>query len=155
MCVKTKRIDVAETCLGNMRFARGAKLVRESRAEDAIEPQLAMVAIQLGMKEEAVKLYEECKRYDLLNIMYQAAGEWDKSLEIAENHDRISLKTTYYKIAKQYEVSKDFDRAIEYYEKSETHTKEVPRMLMNNGELQYLQRYVEESQHKGLYSWWA
>lgn len=45
MCVKTKRIDVAETCLGNMKFARGAKLVRESKAEDAIEPQLAMVAI--------------------------------------------------------------------------------------------------------------
>ena len=89
--------------------------------------------------------------YSILSTL----GEWDKSLEIAENHDRISLKTTYYKIAKQYEVSKDFDRAIEYYEKSETHTKEVPRMLMNNGELQYLQRYVEESQHKGLYSWWA
>mgnify|MGYP006976759281 CR=1 FL=1 len=28
MCVKTKRLDVAETCLGNMRFARGAKLVK-------------------------------------------------------------------------------------------------------------------------------
>ena len=27
MRVKTKRLDVAETCLGNMRFARGTKLV--------------------------------------------------------------------------------------------------------------------------------
>lgn len=77
MCVKTKRIDVAETCLGNMRFARGAKLVRESKTEDAIEPQLAMVAIQLGMKDEAIKLYEACKRFDLLNQMYQAAGNSD------------------------------------------------------------------------------
>lgn len=65
------------------------------------------------------------------------------------------MKTTYYKIAKQYEISKDYDRAIEFYEKSGTHAKEVPRMLMNSGELQYLQRYVEESQDKGLYSWWA
>lgn len=90
------------------------------------------------MKDEAIKLYEECKRYDLLNNMYQASGDWDKSLEIAETHDRISLKTTYYKIAKQFEITKDFDRAIDYYEKSETHAKEVPRMLMNAGEIQYL-----------------
>ncbi len=27
MCVKTKRLDVAEICIGNMRFARGAKAV--------------------------------------------------------------------------------------------------------------------------------
>ena len=28
MCVKTKRLDVTEICIGNMRFARGAKAVR-------------------------------------------------------------------------------------------------------------------------------
>jgi intraflagellar transport protein 140 len=27
MCVKTKRLDVAEICIGNMRFARGARAV--------------------------------------------------------------------------------------------------------------------------------
>ena len=29
MCVKTKRLDVAEICLGNMGHARGARAVRE------------------------------------------------------------------------------------------------------------------------------
>lgn len=33
MSIKTKRLDVAEACLGNMRFARGAKAVRESKVE--------------------------------------------------------------------------------------------------------------------------
>jgi intraflagellar transport protein 140 len=33
MCVKTNRLDVAEICIGNMRFARGAKAVRESKKE--------------------------------------------------------------------------------------------------------------------------
>jgi hypothetical protein len=28
MCVKTKRLDVAEICIGNMRFARGARAVQ-------------------------------------------------------------------------------------------------------------------------------
>jgi intraflagellar transport protein 140 len=155
MCVKTKRIDVAETCLGNMRFARGAKLVRESKTDDAIEPQLAMLAIQLGMKDEAKKLYEECKRYDLINNMYQANAEWDRALLVAETNDRISLKATYFKMAKQFEISKDFDRAIEYYEKSGTHHREVPRMLMNAKEIQTLEEYVVSNSDKGLKKWWA
>ncbi len=155
MCVKTKRLDVAETCLGNMRFARGAKLVRESRTDDAIEPQLAMLAIQLGLKDEAKKLYEDCKRFDLLNHMYQASGEWDKALGVAETNDRISLKTTYYKIAKQFEISKEFEKAIEYYEKSGTNIQEVPKMLLNAGELQQLEQYINASHEKSLYKWWG
>ena len=155
MCVKTKRLDVAETCLGNMRFARGAKLVREAQTQDSVEPQLAMLAIQLGMKEEAAKLYEDCKRYDLLNKMYQASGEWDRALQIAENFDRISLKSTYYKMAKQQEVSRNFERAIEYYEKSDTYRKEVPRMLMNANEFGLLEKYIESSSDKELYKWWG
>lgn len=42
-----------------------------------------MVAIQLNMKDQAVELYEESKRYDLLNKMYQADGQWDKAIDIA------------------------------------------------------------------------
>ena len=37
MCVKTKRLDVAEVCLGNMGHARGAAAVRESRREGSVE----------------------------------------------------------------------------------------------------------------------
>lgn len=45
MSVKTKRLDVAEICIGNMRFARGAKAIRETKKEPEFEAQLAMVAI--------------------------------------------------------------------------------------------------------------
>ena len=45
MCVKTKRLDVAMVCLGNMRFARGAKSTRETEGEKELEARLAMVAI--------------------------------------------------------------------------------------------------------------
>jgi len=37
MCVKTKRLDVAQVCLGNMRFARGAKAAREAEKEKELE----------------------------------------------------------------------------------------------------------------------
>lgn len=96
MCVKAGRLDVAEVCLGNMRFSRGAKAVREAKENyDEVEAQLAAVAIQLNMFEEARNLYISCGRYDLLNKMYQACGEWEEALKIAEKHDRVHLKTTY------------------------------------------------------------
>jgi len=82
-------------------------------------------------------------------------GEWDKAIQTAEHHDRISLTTTYYRMAKQFEVSKDFDKAIEFYEKSKTHKKEVPRMLMNSGEVEKLESYILEQNDKDLYKYWG
>lgn len=49
-----------------MRFARGARVVRETEKEREIEARLAMVAIQLNMIEDAKDLYKDCGRYDLL-----------------------------------------------------------------------------------------
>jgi intraflagellar transport protein 140 len=83
MCVITGRLDVAENCIGNMRFARGAKAIREAKKESEYEAKLAMVAIQLNMVDEADKLYRKCGRYDLLNKMHQASGNWEKAIECA------------------------------------------------------------------------
>ena len=44
MCVKSKRLDVAEVCLGNMGHARGAKAVREAKEEPEKDAAVAMVA---------------------------------------------------------------------------------------------------------------
>ena len=50
MCVKTKRLDVAALCLGNMGHARGAKALRKAMAEEPqMDAQVAMLALQLGM----------------------------------------------------------------------------------------------------------
>jgi intraflagellar transport protein 140 len=64
MCVKTKRLNVAEICLGNMNNARGAKAVREviERDPNQVEVHVAMLAIQLGLHADAERLYKECGR---------------------------------------------------------------------------------------------
>ncbi len=54
-------------------------------------------------------MYEQSGRYDLLNKMYQAVGDWQKAISIAENNDRINLKNTYFCTAKLFEVSKSYD----------------------------------------------
>ena len=62
MCVKTKRLDVAEVCLGNMGHARGAAAVRAAKEHPELEAQVAAVAIQLGLLDDAARLYRECGR---------------------------------------------------------------------------------------------
>ncbi|KAK2820255.1 hypothetical protein Q5P01_023214 [Channa striata] len=153
MCVKTRRLDVARVCLGNMGNARAAKALKEAEAEPEPEAQVAMLAVQLGMLEDAEKLYRSCQRFDLLNSFYQASGQWQQALETAEVHDRIHLRTTYYSYAKYLESMGDKTLAIEYYEKSDTHRVEVPRMLQDD--TSSLKLYVNKMKDKNIYKWWA
>ncbi|XP_048350959.1 intraflagellar transport protein 140 homolog isoform X2 [Sphaerodactylus townsendi] len=153
MCVKTQRLDVAKVCLGNMGHARGAKALREAEKEPEKEAQVAMLAVQLGMLEEAEQLYKQCKRYDLLNKFYQASDQWQKAIEVAEAHDRVHLRTTYYNYAKHLEATGEHSVALSYYEKSDTHRFEVPRMLSED--LHALECYVNKMKDRTLWKWWA
>ncbi|KAF6734703.1 Intraflagellar transport-like protein 140 [Oryzias melastigma] len=153
MCVKTRRLDVAHVCLGNMGNARAAKALREAKAEPEPEAQVAMLAIQLGMLEDAEKLYKSCQRFDLLNTFYQASGQWQQALETAEVQDRIHLRSTYYNYAKYLESMGDQIQAITFYEKSDTHRVEVPRMLQDD--TPSLEVYVSKTKDKSIYKWWA
>ena len=49
MCVKTRRLDVATVCLGNMGHARGAKFLREALSAPELDAKVAMLAVQLGL----------------------------------------------------------------------------------------------------------
>ncbi|KAF1499691.1 hypothetical protein FQV18_0011068, partial [Eudyptula minor novaehollandiae] len=153
MCVKTQRLDVAKICLGNMGHARGAKALREAQQEPEQEARVAVLAIQLGMLEDAERLYKACKRYDLLNKFYQASNQWQKAIETAEAHDRVHLRTTYYNYAKHLEATGEHSLALAHYEKSDTHRFEVPRMLSED--LQALENYVNKMKDKSLWKWWA
>ncbi|XP_006901968.1 PREDICTED: intraflagellar transport protein 140 homolog [Elephantulus edwardii] len=153
MCVKTQRLDVARVCLGNMGHARGAHALRQAEQEPEREAHVAALAVQLGMLEDAERLYKKCRRYDLLNKFYQASGQWQKAVEVAERHDRVHLRTTYYNYAKHLEASANCSLALSYYEKSDTHRFEAPRMLAED--LHSLERYINRMRDKTLWLWWA
>ena len=102
----------------------------------------------LGMPEEAEQLFSRCKRYDLLNKFYQDSGQWDKALEIANTHDRIHLRSTFYNYAKHLEKKGDISSAIHNYEKSGTHRFEVPRLLFEDWNI--LEAYIQKSNDKEL-----
>ncbi|XP_012590465.1 PREDICTED: intraflagellar transport protein 140 homolog, partial [Condylura cristata] len=153
MCVKTRRLDVARVCLGNMAHARGARALRQAEQEPELEARVAMLAIQLGMLDDAEQLYEQCGRYDLLNKLLQASGQWQRALELAERRDRVHLRSTHYSYARHLEASGDRSRALSHYEKSDTHRFEVPRMLSED--LPSLELYVDKMKDRALWRWWA
>eukprot|EP00736_Rhodelphis_marinus_P013329 Rmarinus@m.1241 len=155
MCVKTKRLDVARICLGNMLHARAAMAVREAESEPEKEARVAAVAIHLGLYDDAEHLYMQCGRYDLLNKLYQALGKWSRAIELAKKHDRIHLRTTHYRYAKDLESVGDMSNAIQHYELSQTHRFEVPRMMYENDAIDQAASYIKQSNDVELFKWWA
>lgn len=154
MCVKTRRLDVATVCLGKMNYACAAMQLREARQNiPQLDAKVAMLALHLDMKDEAIRLLEKAQRYDILNELYQAMEEWNKALDLAQKHDRIHLKTTFYNYAKYLEEQKRYSEAIENFVKSGTHAFEVPRMLFDQPE--ELEKFIRERPEKSLRNWWA
>ena len=72
----------------------------------------------------------------------QASGQWDKALEVAVAEDRINLRTTHFKYAQYLETVGDTTAAIKNYEASETHRRQVPRMLFAAQRFEDLEAYI-------------
>ncbi|XP_046399396.1 intraflagellar transport protein 140 homolog [Ischnura elegans] len=152
MCVETKQVDVGAVCLGHMGNAIGARALRKT-AGAPLDVRVAVLALHLGLTAEAEKLLNGCGRYDLLNKLYQDSNRWESALQVAEELDRIHLRSTCYNYAKHLEAQGDITRAITMYEKSETHRTEVPRMLSCHEEL--LESYMKQTKDQVLGSWWG
>ena len=128
-------------------------MLEAKRSEKEKDAHVAMVAIQLGMLDDAERLYVRCGRYDLLNKMYQASGQWDKAIEVAQKKDRIHLKVTYLLWARQLEAAGELRAAIGCYEKADAHRTEVPRMLQERRQFDMLKEYITQSNDAELNKW--
>jgi len=155
VCIKTKKLDVLEICLSNMRFAIGIKALRESSHEKEVEVRLASVAMHLGMIEQAKDLLEEVKRYDILIRFFISIGEYDKAIDIAQTKNRINLQNTYYRIAQHYERSDNVEKAMEFYKLSLCGNREIPRMLIHKGQIDLLEKYMSVGDDINSLQWWA
>ena len=144
ICIKTKRLDVLEVCLSNMRFERGIRAFRESRHEKEPEARLAMVAMHLNMIEEAKNLLKEVNRWDVLIKFYICIGDYEKAIETAKENDRIDLQNTYYRVAQHYEQIGNLQEAIKYYKLSGCGNKEIPRMLIFLNQIDKLEETLNE-----------
>ncbi|KAH8241845.1 hypothetical protein KR026_007077 [Drosophila bipectinata] len=155
MCVHTNRLDVAKVCMGHLEQARSVRALRQAMEDDdlEIEAKVAVLAIELGMIEEAKDLYRRCKRYDLLNKLLQATGHLDKALQVAESEDRIHLKHTYYQKAQELRERGDIKGALEYFEKTQNPSQNITQLLLENPAA--MKRYIQTTTDPKLLKWWG
>ncbi|CAH0563779.1 unnamed protein product [Brassicogethes aeneus] len=155
MCVKTRRLDVAGVCLGHMGNAQAARALRLAISDDSLplEAKVAVLAVHLGMLDEAEQLYAQCGRYDLLNRLLRSRNKMDAAHAIAESKDRIHLRNTEYTWAKILEQNGDIKEAIARFEKANTHKHDVPRMLIEQPLL--LQAYMAKTKDPDILKWWG
>ncbi|GMT14641.1 hypothetical protein PFISCL1PPCAC_5938, partial [Pristionchus fissidentatus] len=155
MSVKARRIDVATVCLGHMGEARAAAALRRATSRGESEKErCALLALYLGMLDEAESLYINCRRWDMVVKMFVARLKWQEALKIADQHTRIDAKRLYFQYAKSLEEKGDISGAIENYEKAGTHIREVTRMLCRDY-IRELEAYVRKKREPELQKWWA
>ena len=134
LCVKTRRLDVATVCLGNMKNARASRALRKaaSYASNDLDARVAILALYLGMHEDAVRLLKSANRYDLLTKYYQGMGNWQEALKNVETHDQVHMNSTYRNYGKYLESENNIKEAAVMYTKAKTDETDVPKMLMEN-----------------------
>ncbi|EDW77675.1 uncharacterized protein Dwil_GK24432 [Drosophila willistoni] len=157
MCVHTQRLDVAKVCLGHLEQARSVRALRQAMEDDdlELEAKVAVLAIELGMLEEAQELYKSCRRYDLLNKLLQSTGRLDEALKLAETEDRIHLKHTYYQKAKSLSESGDVQGALSMYEKTQNPVQNITQLLLLENHPMAMKRYISGISDPKLLKWWG
>nr|NP_995608.1 reduced mechanoreceptor potential A, isoform B [Drosophila melanogaster]AAS64635.1 reduced mechanoreceptor potential A, isoform B [Drosophila melanogaster] len=155
MCVHTNRLDVAKVCMGHLEQARSVRALRQAIEDDDLETEakVAVLAIELGMIEEAKDLYRRCKRFDLLNKLLQSIGHLDEAVELAEAEDRIHLKHTYYQKAQELRERGDIKGALEYFEKTQNPAQNITQLLLENPGA--MKRYIQTTSDPKLLKWWG
>nr|XP_049461792.1 intraflagellar transport protein 140 homolog [Anopheles coluzzii] len=155
LCVQTGRLDVAKVCLGHLRRARSVRALRRATEDATLEQEarVAVLAIELGMMEEAEALYKRCGRYDLLNKLYQASGRFEEALEVAEHFDRVHLRNTYHRYAEWLKECGKTQKAIQYYERTTSLMHNISQLLMDDPGA--LKQYMQATTDPELLRWWA
>ena len=64
------------------------KALRDAKQEKELDACVGLLALHLGLIDDAKQLFIGCERYDLLCELHQARGEWEEAIAVAERHDR-------------------------------------------------------------------
>ncbi|CAG9466513.1 unnamed protein product [Pedinophyceae sp. YPF-701] len=155
MCIRNRRLEMAEHCLGNMGHAQGSRALRESAVIGDTDARVAVVAMHLGLLVDAENLLESSKQYKQLADLLQASNQWPRALEVAGAHDAVHLRDTWFHYARACERHGKIEDAIVAYERAGVHADQVPRMLHDRGLETRLAQYCEGSKDVAVTRWWA
>lgn len=155
--VKCRDLEMGLYCVSRMRMARVARDVKaEMSKSNSTHLALAILAINLNLMAEAEEIYKQSGDKHALSNFYQARNDWKSAIKCV---DKFNLKTVYYSYARYLESQDMVEEAIKYYELSNNHAVEVPRMLFNR-DINQLREYCTTSKvstvdDMKLKNWWA
>ncbi|XP_045529600.1 intraflagellar transport protein 140 homolog [Pieris brassicae] len=158
-CVVRKRADVGAVCLSKMGNLKGALMLRKVMSDDSTDEtsKVGVLAVNLGMIEEAQRLFRESKRLDLVTRLISAkdGGLNDILNEETEGENILLIKSAQHKLAKISWMNGDVAASFKLFEKAGTLVPHVPRMLIAQGQAPMLAQYVSTSKDAKLITWWG
>ncbi|GBP66063.1 Intraflagellar transport protein 140 homolog [Eumeta japonica] len=158
-CVNRLRPDVGAVCLSKMGNIRGALMMRKIMNSPNYDDlsKVGVLAINLGLIDQAEILFKKAERPDLVTRLI-SAKEGGLSM-IANSSDEgenvLLLKTAQHKLAKVTWSSGESTQAIKLFEKTGTHVPHVPRLLVQQGQINTLSQYAWNSKDTKLIMWWG
>lgn len=158
-CVPQKRLDVAAVCLAKMNDVKGALALHMAIEDTKLNDKCrtAILAIHLGMLEEAKQLFEEAGRYDLLFKLTAATQDGLEQLttQSVQGEAALLVKNAHYKLGCVKRDAGELEAASECFEKAGVDVPQVPRMLLQAGQLGVLKHKVSMSKNPEMHKWWA
>ncbi|KAM3964585.1 intraflagellar transport protein rempA [Aphomia sociella] len=158
-CVSCKRPDVGAVCLGKMGNIKGALMMRKVMSDDDLDDtcKIGVLAVNLGMIEEAESLFREAERPDLLTRLISAkeGGLNEITNGSNEGENILLIKSAQHKLAQVLWSNGETASALKLFETAGTLVPHVPRSLIAQGQAPILAQYVAKSNDANLITWWG
>ena len=185
VAVKSRQVPVLKVCLANMESLALSQAVRAamaqpagsqaiaplaSDADDAVQggghgaalPHkhavlLGTAAAHLNMPDEAAEIFAAGAAWPQLCSLRRAQGRWADAIATAQQHSRLQLRAVHAACAHDLERRGKFGEAIPHFEAAGVAAHEVTRMLLQAGNIEALEAYVENKKEndKELSRWWG
>ncbi|XP_032520316.2 intraflagellar transport protein 140 homolog [Danaus plexippus] len=159
MCVTLKRAEVGSVCLTKMGNIKGALMMRKVLNDDSMNDvsKVGVLAVNLGMIDEAEQLFREAQRPDLITRLISAKEGGLNEIINGENEGEnlLLIKSAQHKLAKIMWANGETTAALKLFESAGTLVPHVPRMLIAQGQASVLAQYVSTSKDSNLITWWG
>ncbi|KAL4712309.1 hypothetical protein ACJJTC_004071 [Scirpophaga incertulas] len=158
-CVLRKRPEVGAVCLGKMGNIKGALMMRKTINDNDLDDKskIAILAINLGMIQEAEDLFREAHRPDLMTRLISAKdGGLNEIISgTNEGENTLLIKSAQHQLAKLLWANGETGPSLKLFESAGTLVPHVPRILVAQGQSAVLAQYVTNSNDKNLIIWWG
>ncbi len=146
------RLDIAKRCL--MKLGNGLGVAAVDRTTDK-DVALAEVAIQVGMIDDAERLYREHCKVDLLCDLYRRRNKWNEAFETCNHEGSVKEKTLrlhYERYLEQQIGSADVSSLHDNKKSLQSQKAILKNLILNN---EPVESFLQEEDSTELLHWYA